>query len=516
MALTLKDITFSAAEARKAAPEPFILVVFGASGDLTHRKLIPAVFGLDCQGMLPAAARVIGYARSEMTDERFREGLREGAQLSCEGRPLDEAGWRRFAERLSYHRGSYGRAEDFVALRERIERSAAEGGAAANCLFYLATPPGAFVSILRGLDEAGLARRGRREAPWSRVIIEKPFGEDLASARMLNEEAGRVFDERQIYRIDHFLGKETVQNLMVLRFANSIFEPIWHQKHVDHVQITVSESLGAEGRVGFYEQAGAIRDIVQNHMMHLLCLVAMEPPASLGADAIRDEKVKVLRALRPMTPQCVPGGVVRAQYAAGQIGGQHVGGYRELDRVAPDSTTETFVAFKAHVDNWRWSGVPFYLRTGKRLPVRRTAISIHFKPVPQVLFNAPPTGPLSPNVLTVRVQPDEGISMEFHVKVPGAAMRIRRHKMEFGYAESFGAAPPNAYQRLLLDAALGDATLFTRDDEVEAAWEYVGPLIEGCRQQAGKPLPTYPAGTWGPPRAERLIAEDGNRWHVVD
>jgi glucose-6-phosphate 1-dehydrogenase len=516
MPLRLEDITFSAGESRRTPPEPFVLVVFGASGDLAHRKLIPSFFGLECEGLLPEHARVIGFARSDKSDEHFRAGLRQAARLRCGDKELDEASWQRFASRLHYHRGSYDRVEDFRSLRRRVEEMASQASAPANRLFYLATPPEAFVPIVRCLKEAHLAGGQGGASPWSRIVIEKPFGRDLASAAALNEEVRAAFAEEQIFRIDHYLGKETVQNLLVLRFANSIFEPIWHQKYVDHVQITVSETLGVEGRGGYYDRAGAIRDIVQSHMMHLLCLVAMEPPVSLDADAIRDEKVKVLRALRPMSPQCAAGGVVRGQYAAGEVEGRQVPAYRELPDVAGDSTTETYVAFKAFVDNWRWSGVPFFLRTGKRLAARRTEVSIHFKSVPRVLFSAPPMGPLAPNVLAIRVQPDEGISMEFQVKVPGAAMRIQPLKMDFGYAGAFGSAPPEAYQRLLLDAALGDATLFTRNDEVEAAWRFITPILEGCATQSPDCLATYPAGSWGPKEADDLIAAEGNRWHVTE
>ena len=511
MPVTLEDAAFGTDEGRRPLPEPFTLVVFGASGDLTRRKLIPSLFELDCRKLLPAGARVIGYARSDLGDEAFRASLRKSTASVRMGKTVREADWRRFAERLTYHRGGYDSVDDFRSLRRGIEQAPVAG----NCLFYLATPPQAFVPIVRGLREAGLARKGHAASPWSRVIVEKPFGHDLASATALNDEVRTAFDEEQIFRIDHYLGKETVQNLMVLRFANSIFEPIWHQKYVDHVQITVGETLGVEGRAGYYDRAGAIRDIVQNHMMHLLCLIAMEPPVSLSADDVRNEKVKVLKALRPISPQCAANEVVRAQYAAGVIDGEHCLGYRELDGVAGDSTTETYAAFRAFVDNWRWSGVPFYLRTGKRLARRVTEVSIHFRSVPQVLFNAPPAGPLAPNVLTVRVQPNEGIAMEFQVKVPGSAMRVRRLKMDFSYAAAFRVAPPEAYQRLLLDAALGDATLFTRGDEVIAAWRFVEPVLQGCAMQPADSLAAYPAGSWGPEGADDLIAADGNRWHVT-
>jgi len=516
MPLTLDDITFSVSEGRRAPAEAFTLVVFGASGDLTHRKLIPSLFGLHCEGLLPEAARIIGYGRSDLTDEAFASSLRDAVAGSCRGEPTDEDAWGRFARRLGYQRGAYDNEEDLRALGRRLEEIHERTGEPPNWLFYLATPPTAFVPLVRALAGSGLARKGQQGTPWSRLVIEKPFGRDLAGARSLNGEVRKAFDEGQVFRIDHYLGKETVQNLMVLRFGNSIFEPIWHQKYVDHVQITVSETLGVDGRGGYYDHAGAIRDMVQNHMMHLLCLVAMEPPVSLDATAIRNEKVKVLQALRPLDAACAAAGVVRAQYAAGRIDGEAVPGYRELPDVPDDSTTETFVAFKAFVDNWRWSGVPFYFRTGKRLPARRTEISIHFKPVPQVLFNAPPTGPLAPNVLAVRVQPNEGISMEFQVKAPGMPARIRKLRMDFDYAEAFGSAPPEAYQRLLLDAALGDATLFTRDDEVEAAWAFIDPILEGCAMQPCECLGAYPAGTWGPKAADDLVALDGNRWHVAE
>jgi len=520
MGLTLDDVSFPQAQQGRAVSEPFTLVVFGASGDLAHRKLLPALCALNCEGQLPAGARVIGFARSDMTDDSFREAVRKSSCLSCHGGELDEQQWGEFSRRLFYFRGQYDSVEDFRALRQRIEDLAGKSGHPANCLFYLATPPGAFVPIVRSLKASGLARGscggGAEQAgPWSRIIVEKPFGQDLQSARELNAEIRQCFTEGQIFRIDHYLGKETVQNLMVLRFANSLFEPIWNHKYIDHVQMTVAETLGAEGRGGYYDKSGAIRDIVQNHMMHLLCIIAMEPPGSLDADAVRDEKVKVLRSLRRIEQQCAASSVVRGQYLGGRMDGNDVPGYRQLEGVPPDSTTETFAAFKAFVDNWRWSGVPFYFRTGKRLPERRTTISVHFREVPQVLFNAPPTGPVDANVLEIRVQPNEGMSVELQVKVPGMTMRIQRLKMDFSHAEAFGAEVPEAYQRLLLDAALGDQTLFTRDDEVEEAWKFVSPILEGCRLNSGEKLAFYEAGTWGPREAFDLIADDGNRWHVT-
>jgi glucose-6-phosphate 1-dehydrogenase len=491
------------------------MVVFGASGDLTRRKLMPAIFQLWCRNHLPESAAIIGYSRSDKTDESFRAELCDSIRnkMPCHRGLIDDAAWEAFASRIFYQRGSYDSPGDFTALSERIETLNAERNVPGNCMHYLATPPEAFADIIENIGKASLARRGQTD-PWARIVIEKPFGTDLQSARDLNRVARSVFDEDQIFRIDHYLGKETVQNIMVLRFANSIFEHAWNHDYIDHVQITAAESLGVGTRGGYYDRSGALRDMVQNHLMHLLCLVAMEPPSSLTAAAVRDEKVKVLKALRTIPPLCAANGVVRAQYAPGRINGREIPGYRQADNVPEDSRTETFVAFKVHVDNWRWSGVPFYLRTGKRLPQRCTEISIHFKDVPQVLFNRPPAGPLRPNVLTIRVQPDEGIALEFQAKVPGPAMNIKPLEMDFGYRESFGEAPPDAYQRLLLDAAVGDATLFTRSDEVEAAWQFVTPVIEGCSQDSADNVLQYAAGTWGPKEADELIEADGKQWHL--
>jgi len=503
-------------ENNKNVPDPFALVIFGASGDLTRRKLIPAVYRLFCEGLLPERFSVVGFARSEKTHESFRRDMHEAVKAFSHDGPQSDAHWNEFAANLYYHRArGYDSLDDFKALRKTVEQIAAQKGMPANYLFYLATQPGLFTQIAERLREAGLVQPGGTQTPWSRVIVEKPFGRDLASARALNEQVQKCFAENQVYRIDHYLGKETVQNILVFRFANSIFEPIWNQKYIDHVQITVSETVGVERRGGYYEQAGALRDIVQNHMMHLLCLVAMEAPVDLDADSIRDEKVKLLEALRPIPYECIANGVVRAQYTAGVMDGQRVPGYREEEGVAEDSTTETFVAFRTFIDNWRWAGVPFYLRTGKRMPARITEIDIHFKPVPQVLFNADRTAPMVPNVLALRIQPNEGIMLQFQVKVPGPAMQIRPYKMDFGYSEAFGKQPPEAYERLLLDAALGDSTLFTRRDEVEAAWRFVTPVIEGCTEQHLHKLPTYAAGTWGPTEADDLMQADGRLWQLM-
>ena len=507
---------------KRDAPHPFTLVIFGASGDLASRKLLPAVYRLFQQGLLPPQLAVVGFARTEMTDDGFRSHVREAvAEARQDGIEADGA-WESFAARFSYVRGDYGDLASFAALARRLEEGAAARGAPRNCLFYLATPPSVFAPVVEQIRQAGLARPlassrcpDAKAEPWARLVVEKPFGRDLRSARDLNACIQGAFAESQIYRIDHYLGKETVQNILVLRFANAIFEPLWNAKYVDHVQIAVAETDGIGQRGRYYDHAGAIRDMVQNHMMPLLCLVAMEAPDSLDAHSVRDEKVKVLRTLRPTPPACVGANVVRAQYAAGEAAGRPVPGYKEEPGVAPDSLTETYAALKVYIDNWRWAGVPFYLRTGKRLAARVTEIGIHFKPVPHVLFNAPPFGPMAPNVLALRIQPNEGISLQFQVKTPGAGIRIEPFKMDFGYAASFGGQPPEAYERLLLDAAAGDPTLFTRSDEVEMAWAFLTPILEGCAEQGVAALPSYPAGSWGPKEADDLMAADGRRWSVM-
>jgi glucose-6-phosphate 1-dehydrogenase len=496
-------------------PEPFTLVIFGASGDLTRRKVIPSIFDLWRDGHLPRRFAVVGYARTPMSDDAWRDALRQGVAEFSRAGTGDDAAWADFASRLAYLTGGYDDLAGFRRLGEHLDAGAADGTLAPNRLFYLATPPGTFGSIVRSLGASGLARPDADGGPWARVIIEKPFGHDLADARRLSAEVHRAFAEHQIFRIDHYLGKETVQNILVLRFANAIFDPLWNQKYVDHVQVTVAEREGVGTRGSYYDASGALRDMVQNHMVHLVSLVAMEPPVSLEADAIRDEKVKVLQALRPVPADGAPGRVVRAQYAAGTVDGRPVPGYRDEPGVPGDSRTETFVALKLFIDNWRWSGVPFYLRTGKRLPVRITEIDIHFKPIPQVLFGEPPYGPLQPNVLAIRIQPNDGITMRFQVKVPGAAMHLEPYQMDFGYAEAFRAGSPDAYERLILDAALGDPTRFTRTDEVEEAWAFVQPILDGCADCRDGCLPTYPAGSWGPAEADRLIRDDGRDWMLV-
>lgn len=504
------EVTISAA-VRKRIPQPFGIVIFGASGDLTGRKLGPALFSLYMKGELPERAFVVGFGRTGMSDDDFRRRLREG--ISQHGGAAPSGGhWDRFAARLSYQVGQYGEPSDYADLARYLKEKA--GGELPNCLFYLSTPPGQFAEVASMLSRAGLARRGASR-PFARIVIEKPFGQDLASARELNRALTECFEESQIFRIDHYLGKEVVQNLLVLRFANSVFEPLWNAKYVDHVQVTAGETLGVGRRGAYYDKVGAIRDMLQNHMMNLLCLVAMEAPLSLGADDIRDEKVKLLRSLQPIPSECAAYGVIRAQYEPGMIDGQRVPGYLGEEGVAEDSRTESYVAVKVQVDNWRWAGVPFLLRTGKRLACKVSEISVHFKPVPSVLFNAAPYGPMQPNVLSIRIQPHEGIQMRVQVKAPGAAMHIEPLHMDFGFSEAFGGKAPEAYERLLLDAAVGDSTLFTRSDEIEAAWEFVDPILRGCDLAPKASLKTYPAGSWGPEAAEDMIARTGNRWYIA-
>ena len=489
--------------------EPGIVVIFGASGDLTHRKLGPALYNLLLDRLLPGGGAMVGVARRELSDDAFRETLREGIQAHSR-RPLDPEMWSELAPRISYLSTRFEDADGYRRLAERLADLEGRLGIRGR-LFYLATPPSEFPVIIERLGQAGL-NRPASDGSWVRIVVEKPIGRDLDTARTLNDAVNRVFEEKDVYRIDHYLGKETVQNLLVFRFANSIFEPLWNQKYVDHVQLTVAESLGVEGRGKYYEEAGTTRDMVQNHIFQLLTLTAMEPPVSLAPNAIRDEKVKVLHALRPLAPERVAQDTVRAQYGPGVVGGRQVAGYAEEPGVASGSRTETYVALRLHIDNWRWAGVPFYLRSGKRLSKRVTEIAMQFRDVPHHLFPQGRGERAAANTLAVRIQPDEGITLKFDSKVPGSAPRIQPVTMEFRYGTSFGQQPPEAYERLLLDAFLGDATLFIRRDEVEASWLYVDRLFEGWSRAEDGALPTYAAGTWGPAESDVLLARDGRAW----
>ena len=484
------------------------IIIFGGSGDLAARKLVPALYNLGQNDLLPEPLAVVGLGRRAMDDESYRKRQRGATrQFSRTGSPSADR-WAAFERGLYYVRGDFGRFAEYDQLRERlrvIEEHHATGG---NRIFYLATQPSLFPEIIRLIGESGL----NKGPGTTRIVIEKPFGRDLSTAHALNEIANSVFDESQIYRIDHYLGKETVQNVLVMRFANVMFEPVWNRRYVDSVQITVSEDVGLEGRGTYYEEAGALRDVVQNHIMQLLAVVAMEPPINFQADSIRDEKVKVVRSLRKMTKVDVKRHVVRASYGDGVIEGRQVPAYQEEDGVAVGSQTETYVAARLFIDNWRWKGVPFYVRSGKRLAKRATEIAVQFKEVPHLLFGmANPEGVPS-NVLAIRIQPDEGISITFEAKEPGPTMRVRPVRMDFGYRKSFSRVSPDAYERLLLDVLLGDQTLFIRRDETEAAWGAVMPILDAWSADADSMLDTYVAGSWGPRSAGDLLREDGFRW----
>ena len=491
----------------RAVPQPCSVVIFGATGDLTHRKLLPALYNLSADGELPPAVTVIGFARRPKSDDDFRREMEDAVKKFSRQTVRDEI-WKTFSQSIIYHQSDFADESGFKSLVERLDTIDKERGTRGNRLFYFAVAPEQFEPILKHLKTVGLNRA--REGSWARVIIEKPFGRNLASARELNRVVSNSFSEEQTYRIDHFLGKETAQNILVLRFANAIFEPLWNSRYIDHVQITAAETLGVEGRAGYYETAGALRDMVQNHLLQLLCLVAMEAPSDLSADGIRDEKVKVVRCLRRMSADEVCTNIVRAQYDAGAINGQPVPAYRAEPNVDPKSMIETFVALRLNIDNWRWWDVPIYMRVGKRLPKSATEISVHFKKAPMVLFSKETN---DANVLVIRIQPDEGISLRMQAKMPGTSFRIEPVKMDFHYGTSFGKASPEAYERLLLDAMSGDATLFARRDEVEDAWAFID-IIENT-WSARKNVPDlyfYPSGSWGPDEADDLLARDGRAW----
>jgi len=472
----------------RSLAESCTVVIFGATGDLTHRKLIPAMYHLAVDGELSPSVKIIGFARRDKSDEEFRAGLKElNQQVSRSGH--NEEVWDGFEQSIHYHQSTFNDEEGYQRLAERLDKIDAERGGKGNRLFYIASAPEYFDDILENLKKAGL--NTAQEDCWARVIVEKPFGTDLPTAQHLNKVVNETFEEKDTYRIDHYLGKETAQNIMVLRFANAIFEPLWNNRYIDQVQITCAEHLGMEGgRGGYYDTAGALRDMVQNHLLQLLSLVAMEPPTDLSADGVRDEKVKVIRSLRKLdTPEKVKANVVRAQYAKGFINGAEVPGYREEDRVDPESNTEAYVALRLHIDTWRWSGVPFYMRVGKRLPKKATEISIHFKEAPNVLFKALPGGTPGGNVLVIRIQPDEGISLRMVSKLPGTTLRMEPVKMDFHYSSSFGKGSPEAY-----------------------AWKFVDDIQKAWHGDEQPEMKEFVAGTWGPEAADDLIAEDGYTW----
>lgn len=488
------------------------IVIFGASGDLTRRKLIPALYNLTIARRLPRSFSVVGYARSEMSHEEFRKKMREAVSEFSRTGLKDESIGGEFAQCLYFVPGDYRSTEGYLRLKKFLNENGREGNSGANRIFYLATPPDLYTPVIEQIAAVGLEREAEQHGGWIRIIIEKPFGRDFESAQELNRQVHKVFDENQIYRIDHYLGKETVQNILVFRFGNAVFEPIWNRRYVDHVQITAAETVGVENRGGYYEKAGVVRDMFQNHLLGLLCLTAMEPPVAFTADTVRDEKVKLLRAIRPILPKDVPEIAVRGQYVQGKIDNAEVKGYREEAGVAPDSKTETYAAVKFFIDNWRWEGVPFYLRSGKRLAKKVTEIAIQFKRPPLLLFQACPVEQLNPNVLVLRIQPDEGISLTFEVKPPGPDICMSSLSLDFNYKTAFGASPPDAYETLLLDCIQGDSTLFTRHDWVELAWRIVSPLLKVWESTPDQNLFFYQAGTWGPKEADAFIEKDGHQW----
>ncbi len=491
--------------------EPCTIVIFGASGDLTARKLIPALYHLFAEKQLPSPVRIVGFARREKSHEAWRAELRAGLEQFSRTKRVDPTVWDAFATNLYYCQGEFSEEAAYLKLSDMLS-GFGNDQLRHNLVFYLSTSPSQFAEIVEHLSKAKLLRKDEVGGGWQRVVVEKPFGHDLASAQKLNGDLTRFAHEKQIYRIDHYLGKETVQNILMFRFSNSIFEQLWSRQSVDHIQITVSEKIGVGARGGYYEEAGALRDMVQNHLLQVMALIAMEPPVSLQAESVRDEKVKLLKSIRRLSANQIGANVVRGQYSDGEVGGQARVAYRQETKVRPGSNVETYVAAKFHVDNWRWSGVPFYLRTGKNLALSASEVRIQFRPTPNVLFAAQCGPKLDANAITLRLQPNEGITLRFNGKVPGTSMQIRPVRMHFSYDAEFGAYTPEAYERLLLEAIEGDATLFIRRDEVETAWGIVDPIREywGGRTLTDKEF--YMAGTWGPAAADQLLAEEGHAW----
>lgn len=487
---------------------PTIVVIFGAAGDLTRRKLIPALYNLWLDRQLPERFAIIGIARRPMEDDAFRQRLREGVERFSRRGITEAAEWNAFAATLCYRSEDVSNAASGLVLSRRLGEIEAEWGVRANRIYYLAVPPPMMKPAAAMLQRLGVCR----DCTHDRLVVEKPFGRDLASAKELNQFLGEMFVEAQIYRIDHYLGKETVQNILAFRFANSLFEPIWNRRYIDQVQITVAETVGVEERGDYYDQAGALRDMVQNHLLQILCLVAMEPPISFDADDIRNKKVDVLRAIRPFRHEEIHRVAVRGQYRQGTVSGHAVPGYREENKVAPDSATETYAAFTFHIDNWRWQGVPFYLRTGKRLPAKVSEVSVLFHPPPHQFFPSAAVESWQPNRIIIRIQPEEGIGTLIQVKQPGTRMLLGAAEMRFRYHEAFQAPAPEAYETLLLDVIRGDATLFMRADQIECAWQVVMPILEAWESVPAADFFEYAAGTWGPESAGLLVARQQHSW----
>ncbi len=489
--------------------DPCTVILFGASGDLAKRKVIPAMYDLAQHNSLGERYAIIGFARTTMTDESFRSTIGEAAKTISEVGPIEPAKWNDFSSNLYYSAGEYGNPDSYTQLANRLAEIDKDKKLGGNRLFYLSTPPEVYPDIVEQLGRAGLSKPSNPNS-WVRIIIEKPFGRDLASARELNKIVLNVFEEKQVYRIDHYLGKDTVQNLLVLRFGNGIFEPLWNRNYVDHVQITAAETLGVERRGGFYETAGALRDMIQSHVLQLTSLMAVEPPASFDATAVRNEKLKILQSIRPYNLEMVAQSAVRGQYAPGNANGNKLAGYRDEPGVNPKSRTETFVAMRVLIDNWRWAGVPFYLRTGKRLAKRTTEIMIQFRCAPHLVFR---DRDIEPNRLVLNIQPDEGISVSFGAKRPGTEMSIGNVTMNFSYREAFGGTSRSAYATLVNDCLRGDATLFDRGDSVEAAWSIVDPILDVWSAARTGTVPTYAASTWGPKESDQLLERDGRQWY---
>ncbi|MCI0382549.1 MAG: glucose-6-phosphate dehydrogenase [Chlamydiae bacterium] len=495
--------------------DPCILVIFGATGDLTSRKLFPAIYNLARESQLPSQFAVVGFARREKTHEQFREEMKKGVNQFSRVKPVEKSIWNNFKEQIFYHRSEFHEDEGYEKLKTFLAELDSQFGTRGNRVFYLSTQPSFFTIVCEKLHEHGLIyNKEKVKDKWSRVVVEKPFGHDLQSATELQNTLTHFLSEDQIFRIDHYLGKETVQNLLVFRFANSIFESLWNSRYIEHVQISVAEDMGIEKRGAFFEEAGLVRDIMQNHMIQLLSLVAMEPPINLSADSIRDEKVKVVQAIRPFSEEDFSSSLVRGQYGQGYINGEEVIGYRQEENVNPSSNVETFAALRLFIDNWRWDGVPFYLRGGKRLPKRATEIAITFKHPPEVLFQE--RGHLhESNVLAIRIQPDEGIALKINCKVPGPSSPIQSVKMDFRYGTYFGLTPPEAYERLIQDCMIGDTTLFAREDEVVSSWKIFTPILDYFASTPPKDFPNYESGTWGPKSADEMISRDGFKWRLI-
>ena len=510
MSATVMENPLRAGLRLERTAEPCTVVIFGATGDLTKRKLVPALYRLVQERLLPGEFAVVGAARTEMSHDDFRGKMKDAIAQFSEAKRVDEEIWGSFAQGLYYSSVNIDAPEDYKRLSDLLDQIDRERGTQGNRVFYLSTAPALYAEAVRQLGQSGLVNQ---EKGWRRVIIEKPFGTDLATAKQLNRDIHEHLEESQIYRIDHYLGKETVQNLMVFRFANGIYEPLWNRQYIDHVQITNAETVGVEGRGGYYDKAGVVRDMIQNHVFQVLSHVVMEPPASLGAEAVRDEKIKAMMAARPFTPERIRAECVRGQYGPGSIAGKPVPGYREEQGVPPDSATETFAMVTMYFDNWRWSGVPFYIRSGKRLAKRVTEIAIQFKDAPHQLFGREMMEQVAPNQLIVRIQPDEGITLRFGAKVPGQVTRIRDVNMDFRYGSSFGVQLAEAYERLILDCILGDPTLYARTDMTERGWEIVMPILEewaATKKEA--PFPNYEAGSWGPQATHDMLESQGRRW----